>query len=157
MLHLAQVQKNPTSGNRELQILAYQVDKSVWELDKSIVIPLQDSVSFPEGTLVLWDKNSDNNSLSNLQPATDWILNLIQKYLNKDTVDSQLVAAEQAKIEQWRQEITVQNLELNRRFLEIETRREQLQELEQSLKQDREQLQLWAASLQKKESEMMEH
>ena len=157
MLHLAQVQKNPTSGNRELQILAYQVDKSVWKLDESTVIPLQDSISFPEGTLVLWDKNSDNNSLSNLQPATDWILNLIQKYLNKDTVDSQLVASEQAKIEQWRQEITVQNLELNRRFLEIETRREQLQELEQSLKQDREKLQSWAASLQKKESEMMEH
>ena len=157
MLHLAQVQKNPTSGNRELQILAYQVDKSVWKLDESTVIPLQDSISFPEGTLVLWDKNFDNNSLSNLQPAKDWILNLVQKYLNKDTVDSQLVASEQAKIEQWRQEITVQNLELNRRFLEIETRREQLQELEQSLKHDREQLQLWAASLQQKQSEMMEH
>lgn len=156
MLHLAQVQKNSTSGNRELRILAYQVDKTVWELDKSTVVPLQDSVSFPEGTLVLWDKNPDNNSLSNLQPAKDWIVNLVQKHLTKDAVDSQLVAAEQAKIEQWRQEITVQNLELNRRFLEIETRREQLQELEQSLKQDREQLQLWAASLQKKESEMME-
>lgn len=156
MLHLGQVQKNSTSGNRELQILAYQVDKSVWELDKSTVIPLQDSVSFPEGTLVLWDKTADNNSLSNLQPAKDWILNLVQKYLTKDAVDSQLVAAEQAKIEQWRQEVTVQNLELNRRFLEVETRREQLQELEQSLKQDREQLQLWAASLQKKQSEIME-
>jgi hypothetical protein len=157
MLHLAQVQKNSTSGNRELQILACQIDKSVWKLDKSTAIPLKDFVSFPEGALVLLDKNPDNNTINNLQPAKDWILNLVQKYLTKDAVDSQLLAAEQSKIEQWRQEITVQNLELNRQFLEIETRREQLQELEQSLKHDREQLQLWAASLQQKQSEMMEH
>lgn len=171
MLHLAQVQKNSTSGNRELQVLAYQVDRSAWKLDRSLVIPLEDSVSLPEGMLVLWDKNSDCNLIDNLQPATDWILNLVREHLTaegsqqrasswqdaerltKDAVDRQMVALEQAKIEQWRQEMTVQNLELNRRFLEIETRREQLQELEQSLKQDREQLQLWAASLQKKQSE----
>lgn len=156
MLHLAQIQKNSTSGNRELQILACQIDKSVWKLARSTPIPLEDFVSFPEGMLVLLDKNPDN-TINNLQPAKDWILNLIQKYLTKDTLDSQLLAAEQSKIEQWRQEITVQNLELNRRFLEIETRREQLQELEQSLKHDRERLQLWAASLQQKQSEMMEH
>ena len=146
MLHLAQVQKNPTSGNLELQIIASQIDDSVWEVDNSTIIPLTEEISLVESVLVLLEKESDN-SITKIQPATDWILSLLQKHFTKNAISPQLVAAEQSKIEEWRQEITVQNLELNRRFLEIETRREQLQELEQSLKQEQEQLQLMANRL----------
>lgn len=146
MLHLAQVQKNPTSGNLELQIIASQIDDSVWEVNNSAIIPLTEEISLVESALVLLEKESDN-SITKIQPATDWILSLLQKHFTKNAISPQLVAAEQSKIEEWRQEITVQNLELNRRFLEIETRREQLQELEQSLKQEQEQLQLMANRL----------
>jgi hypothetical protein len=146
MLNLAQVQKNQTSGKLELQVLAYQVDENVWEVDNSIIIPLIEETSLIEGALVLLEKEA-NNAIFSIKPATDWILSLLQKHLTKNAVSPQFVAAEQSKIEEWRQEITVQNLELNRRFLEIETRREQLQELEQSLKQEQEQLQLMADRL----------
>jgi hypothetical protein len=146
MLNLAQVQKNQTSGKLELQILAYQIDESIWEVDNSTVIPLIEETSLIEGALVLLEKEA-NNAIFSIKPATDWILSLLQKHLTKNAVSPQFVAAEQSKIEEWRQEITVQNLELNRRFLEIETRREQLQELEQSLKQEQEQLQLMADRL----------
>ncbi|VEP11923.1 conserved hypothetical protein [Hyella patelloides LEGE 07179] len=146
MLHLAQVQKNPTSGNLELQVIASQIDDSVWEVDNSTLIPLTEEISLVESALVLLEKESDN-SITKIQPATDWILSLLQKHFTKNAISPQLVAAEQSKIEEWRQEITVQNLELNRRFLEIETRREQLQELEQSLKHEQEQLQLMANRL----------
>lgn len=140
MLNLAQVQKNPTSDKLQLQILAYQIDDSVWEVDNSTIIPLMEQTYLIEGALVLLEKETDN-VITNIKPATDWILSLLQKYLTKNAISPQFIAAEQSKIEEWRQEITVQNLELNRRFLEIETRREQLQELEQSLKQEQEKLQ----------------
>lgn len=151
MLNLAQVQKNPNSGKLELQILAYQIDDSVWEVDNSTVIPLAEPNSLIEGSLVLLEKEADN-VIFNIKPATDWVLSLLQKHLTKNSVSPQFIAAEQLKIEEWRQEITVQNLELNRRFLEIETRREQLQELEQSLKQEQEQLQLMADRLKQGQS-----
>ena len=154
MLHLAQVQKNSASGNLELQILAHQIDDDVWQVDNSTVIPLIEATTFSEGILVLLEKESDNTIIS-IQPAKDWVLSVLQKYLTKNAVNPQLLAEEQSKIEQWRQEITVQNLDLNRRFLEIETRREQLQELEQSLKHSQEQLQLLANSLQHKKSDRL--
>lgn len=153
MLHLAQVQKNQTSSKLELQILAYQIDDSVWEVDNSTIIPLIEQAALLEGALVLLEKEPDN-VITNIQPAKDWILSLLQKHHTKNAVNAQFIAAEQSKIEQWRQEITVQNLELNRRFLEIETRREQLQELEQSLKQDQEQLQLEATRLQQQSDKL---
>ena len=152
MLNLAQVQKNSTSNDLELQILAYQIDDGVWKFDNSTVLHPADTASLAEGTLVLLERSSDNR-INNIQPAKDWILSLLQKHFKQGQIDHQLVAAEQSKIEQWRQEITVQNLELNRRFLEIETRREQLQELEQSLKKDRQQLQELANSLKKEDFE----
>lgn len=146
MLNLAQVQKNPNSKNLELRILAYQIDDEVWEVNNSTIIAVEETNSLMEGMLVLFEKEA-NNLISNIRPATEWIVSVLQKYLTKNAFDSKFIAAEQLKVEQWRQEITVQNLELNRRFLEIETRREQLQELEQSLKQEQEQLQLMADRL----------
>jgi type I site-specific restriction-modification system R (restriction) subunit len=151
MLNLAQVQKNPTSGKLELQILAYQIDDSVWEVNNSSIITVKEQTSLIEGALVLLEKEADN-VITNIKPATDWILSLLQKHLTKNAVNPQFIAAEQSKIEEWRQEITVQNLELNRRFLEIETRREQLQELEQALKQEQEQLQLMANRLKQEQA-----
>ena len=151
MLHLAQVQKNSTSGNLQLQILAHQIDDDVWQVENSTIIPLTEATTFLEGTLVLVEKESDH-TISSIQPAKDWVLSLLQKHLTKNAVNHQFLAEEQSKVEQWRQEITVQNLELNRQFLEIETRREQLQELEQSLKHDQERLQLLANHLEQKKS-----
>ena len=139
MLNLAQVQKNPNSGNIELQILAHQIDDRTWEVDcAATILPVEENTLL-EGTLVLFDKESDD-IISSIQPAKDWILNLLQNHLSRNAINPQLIAAEQIKIEKWRQEITIQNLELNRKVLELETRREQLQELEQSLKQERKKL-----------------
>ena len=141
MLNLAQVQKNPTSGKLELQVLAYQVADRVWEVDNSTTVSLAAEHPLQEGSLVLFDKSSDL-IVGNIQPATDWILDLLQEYLTKNAISPEFIATEQNKIEQWRQEITIQNLELNRKVLELETRREQLQELEQSLEQEKERLEI---------------
>lgn len=139
MLHLAQIQRNTTSGEMELQLLAHQRADFVWEVGNSESLPLAKDSFLGEGAMVLVECG-DNRQIVNIQEAKDWILSILQKYLTKNARDSQFVEAEQSKVEQWRQEITAQSLELNRRSLEIETRREQLQELEQTLKQDKEEL-----------------
>ena len=139
MLHLAQVQINSISGEIQLQVLARQESEYVWEVNNSETLLLAKETSLCEGVLVLVEMDGDQQIIST-QEAKDWILSILQQHLTKNAINPQFIAAEQSKIEQWRQEITAQNLELNRRALEIETRREQLQELEQALKQDREEL-----------------
>lgn len=139
MLYLAQVQTNPNSEETQLQLLAYQKSEYVWEVDNLEALMLTKETSLYPGVLVLVETGNEGQIVS-IQEAKDWILSLLQQYLTKNAINPQFVEAEQHKIEQWRQEITVQNLELNRRALEIETRREQLQELEQELKRYREDL-----------------
>lgn len=139
MLNLAQVKKNLVSGQLELQIIASQLKDDNWEIAESDILPMPENMVVAEGLLLLLEREADQR-ISSLKPVKDWILEILKIHLSHEQ-SSQLVAAEQLKIEKWRQEMTVQNLELNRRFLEIETRREQLQELEQTLKQEQERLQ----------------
>ena len=146
MLNLAQVKKNLASGQLEMQILASQMDDDSWEVAETDLLPMQENMVLPEGILVLLERDSERR-ISGIKPVKDWILDILKVHLSCNN-GSQLVAAEQLKIERWRQEMTVQNLELNRRFLEIETRREQLQELEQTLKQEQERLEVLAQKFQ---------
>ncbi len=139
MLHLAQVQINPTSGEIQLQVLARQESEYVWKVGISDTLLLAKESSLGEGVLVLVEMG-ENQQIISVQEAKDWVLSILQQHLTKNAINSQFIEAEQSKVEQWRQEITAQNLELNRRALEIETRREQLQELEQALKRDRKEL-----------------
>ena len=146
MLNLAQFKKSLTSGQLEMQILASQMDDDSWEVAETDLLPMQENMVLPEGILVLLERDSERR-ISGIKPVKDWILDILKVHLSCNN-GSQLVAAEQLKIERWRQEMTVQNLELNRRFLEIETRREQLQELEQTLKQEQESLEVLAQKFQ---------
>lgn len=154
MLNLAQVQIDSTSGKTQLQVLARQISEHIWEVATSDTLSLAKESSLGEGVLVLVELSEDRQIIS-IQEAKDWILTILQQHLTKNAIDHQFIIDEQSKVEQWRQEITAQNLELNRRALEIETRREQLQELEQTLKQDREELirqqQKLAESIQQKQ------
>ncbi|MGK7937091.1 MAG: hypothetical protein AB4206_15065 [Xenococcaceae cyanobacterium] len=139
MLHLAQVQQNSTSGEMELKLLACQKSENVWHIGESQCLPLADPSSWGEGALVLVECGNQGQ-IVNIKEAKDLVLSLLAKSHDNNIITPQFVEAEQAKVEQWRQEITSHSLELNRRALEIETRREQLQELEQILKQDQEKL-----------------
>ena len=139
MLYLARVQNQPISEEIQLQLLARQESEYVWSLDNSETLLLTKESSLCEGVLVLVEVDSKQQIVS-IQDAKEWVLSILQQYLTKNAIDPQFVEAEQSKVEKWRQEVAAQNLELNRRALEIETRREQLQELEQDLKRDREEL-----------------
>ncbi|MEN9870839.1 MAG: hypothetical protein RLZZ171_1827 [Cyanobacteriota bacterium] len=139
MLYLAQVEINPNSAEIQLQVLARQESEYVWSVDNSQTLFLTKESSLCGGVLVLVEIGQEQQIIS-IQDAKEWILSILQQYLTKNAINPQFIEVEQSKVEKWRQEITAQNLDLNRRALEIETRREQLQELEQELKRDREEL-----------------
>ncbi|MEL6929900.1 MAG: hypothetical protein AAFO95_14840 [Cyanobacteria bacterium J06600_6] len=146
MLYLAQVKIDPDSGEIQLQVLARQESEYVWSLDNSQTILLTRESSLGAGVMVLVEIGQEQQIIS-IQEAKEWILTILQQYLSTNAINPQFIQTEQSKVEKWRQEITAQNLELNRRALEIETRREQLQELEQELKRDREELNILQAKL----------
>jgi hypothetical protein len=158
MLYLAQVNRNPTSEGGSLpggslQLLARQQDDGGWCVGDREIVSLKQDHSHPAGVLVFIELGRDGEILT-IREATDWILELIEKFLSPEVITPEFVQREELRIEQWRQEITVQSLELTRRNLEIETRRDQLQELEDSLKQERERLDLRAAQLQQRQKEL---
>lgn len=140
MLYLAQVHQNKVSGQRELQLLAYRQSEQVWQVMGGENIPLELEQQWGEGVLVLVELGN-NQQILDLKPAKDWVVYLVQRHLSAATaITPEFLQQEEARIEQWRQQMTAQSLELTRRQLEIETQREQLQELETSLKQEREKL-----------------
>ncbi|MBZ8181941.1 hypothetical protein [Oscillatoria salina] len=157
MLHLAQVQKNPTSGTMELELLAYRKEaENLWEIGaaegfqspiaiEKLAIPIAsaDTVSLAkeyfqhEGLLVLVEMSGDREIIS-VKEAKDWLVGLVQKYLSRELLTPEFLEQEEARVEQWRQDLTQQSQELTRRNLEIETRQEQIQQLEENLKLEKE-------------------
>jgi hypothetical protein len=141
MLYLAQVNKNLTSGAIELQVLARQQSDNIWAIDTSEVLSIGKENNLCEALLVLVELD-ENKQIVEVKNAKDWVINLVQQYLSVSSITPEFVREEQARIEEWRQEITAQSLDLTRRYLEVETQREQIQELEASLKIEKEKLEL---------------
>jgi hypothetical protein len=79
---------------------------------------------------------SENYEILSIQQAKDWVLDLVQKYLTIE-VNPTFLQEEAERVEQWRQDLTLQSQDLTRRNLELEARREQLQTLEEELKQEK--------------------
>ena len=132
MLHLAQVKKNPNSGEMELLLLARQSTQNVWEIISDEIIPCKILMGFADGALVLV-KLGNNQEILELEQAKDWVMGLVETYLTHGAITPEWVEKEQEKVEQWRQEITAKSLDLTRRQLELETQKEHLQELEGKL------------------------
>lgn len=137
MRYLAQVYHNQDSNVAYLKLLAHEESAYTWKVLKD-----ERSISLakhPKGlptnlsSLVLAELSGD--TITHLEDATHWLLELIQNYLTIGVTPAFLkVEAERA--EQWRQSLTLQSQELGRRALELETRLGQIQELEEKLKQE---------------------
>ncbi len=122
--------------------MAVEESKLQWTLCHEKFIPLDNSNNFAEGTLILVELN-ENNQIIRLRDVKDWILNLVREYLVEGHSNPTLninISEEQARIEKWRQELTSQSQDITRIRLEIETRREELQELERTLNWEKEKL-----------------
>ncbi|MBD2464116.1 hypothetical protein H6G89_24245 [Oscillatoria sp. FACHB-1407] len=144
MLYLAQVHTNDVGGKTSLKLLAQHQSEHAWAvLTQPEVVYSTEASDYNEGTLVLVELSS-TKQIKSLENATPWLLNVIEQYLSLDITPA-LLEQEVQRAEQWRQSLTLQSQELGRRSLEMEARRDQIQELEENLKQDRKQLELLAA------------
>jgi len=134
MLYLAQVQKQGSTGEPKLRLIAQQDSGYTWALiPQAEVISAKQAEEWSEGLLVLVDLAPDYQILT-IKDATDWVLDLVKVYL-KSGITPDLLLEEQQRLEQGLQSLTLEKLELSRRLLELEARREEIQELEAKLQQ----------------------
>ncbi|AFZ48635.1 hypothetical protein Cyast_2692 [Cyanobacterium stanieri PCC 7202] len=140
MLHLAQVVENSLSQKLELHLLAMEESPNQWNFcnEKYIILPEDNNLS--KGLLLLVEIN-ENQEIVRYRNAKDWLLNIVRDYLIHGVENnSDFFLQEQARIEKWRQELTSESQDLTRIRLEIEARREELQQLEHNLSLEREKL-----------------
>ncbi|MCC3405316.1 MAG: hypothetical protein JGK17_06915 [Microcoleus sp. PH2017_10_PVI_O_A] len=149
MLYLAQVQKKEISGEISLQLLACQNSDDTWAMlfqETVLTLPPDfDRNVLNEGMLVLAHLG-ENSKVLHIQSATNWVLELVQKYLTTGFTPD-FLQQEAQKAEGWRQSLTLQSQELSRRSIEVEARREQIQNLEAKLQQEKELLESTIAQL----------
>lgn len=131
MLHLAQVIKSHCVNELELQQLACETQRNCWQKESGKFYP-ETLEEFNEGSLVLVEVD-ENQQIVKIESAKDWIVNIVLQSFNESRLTAEFIEQEEARIEQWRQQMTTKNLELTRRQLEIETQREQIQAIEESL------------------------
>jgi predicted ATP-grasp superfamily ATP-dependent carboligase len=139
MLHLAQVQQNQISEEPELRILATQESNNSWVLTtKEQILPSPHGKGLSEGLLVLVETNNQQE-ITNIQSARNWVLDFVEKYLTLGITPG-FLEQEAERIEEWRQDLTLQSQELGRRQWEMEARREQIQSLEEEVKRKQKEL-----------------
>lgn len=154
MLHLAQVQTTDAGGKTSLQLLAQQTSEYSWTVLAAPETVLTIVNDYQGGSLILVEL-SDTGEILSAEPATAWLLNLIEQYLSSGITPS-LLEQEAQRAEQWRQSLTLQSQELGRRSLEMEARRDQIQDLEENLKKEKTQLELMATETQARWSQIQD-
>lgn len=129
-----------------LRLLAQQKAEHAWTVlpDEDCDLWI-DSEEYNEGALILVEL-SPTRQVQNLYDATQWVLQMIEQYLVAGVTPASL-QEEVQRAEQWRQSLTLQSQELGRRALEMEARRDQIQELEENLKQEKQALDIITAQL----------
>ena len=139
MLYLAQVQKKEILGEISLQLMACQNSDETWAMlfEQTVLTVPPDFAQnvLNEGVLVLADIG-ENSLILNIQAATNWVLELVDKYLTTGFTPD-FLQLEAQKAEDWRQSLTLQSQELSRRSIEVEARREQIQNLEAKLQEEK--------------------
>jgi hypothetical protein len=142
MLHLAQIEKNESSSETTLRLLACQRSEYAWAVlpnQESLAVDLVDHLTtYGDLALVLVDL-SETKQVLDVQNAKDWIIGIIQNFLLSGITPA-FLQEEADRAEQWRQMLTLQNQDLDRRALELEARREQLEQLEETLKREKKQI-----------------
>jgi hypothetical protein len=135
MLYLAQVQNRGIPDTLDLVLLACQKAEHAWvvlnEPARKVIDSPLSAIDYSDGLLVLAEITDDHQVVS-LVNAKDWVLTIIQQFLSSG-ITPEFLRQETERAEQWRQSLTLQSQEVDRRAIELEARREQIQELEENL------------------------
>lgn len=145
MLHLAQVTQTDPGGKVKLQLLAQQKAEHAWVILTQEDCSLWYNADYCLGALVLLELSS-TKQVQHISDATGWVLEMIEQYLSLGVTPA-ILQEEVQRAEQWRQSLTLQSQEIGRRALEVEARRDQIQELEENLKAEKQKLEEIGAEL----------
>jgi small-conductance mechanosensitive channel len=141
MRYLAKVERATTFlEGAVVRLLARQLDEYLWEKvlkEKTLEtdIPLQ----VGEGAMVLVQLDETDTKIIAAEDAMPWVLVLVEQFLSQG-ITPEFLAQEAERAEQWRQSLTLESQEVERRALETAARRNQIQELERNIKLMREEL-----------------
>jgi hypothetical protein len=153
MRYLAQVTKKGFSGDAELRLIARQKLGYAWTvLAEPESLPCGPTDGFGEGAFVLVTISETRQILA-LENAKDWLSEIIQLFLMNDITPT-FLQEEAERAEQWRQTLTLQSQDLDRRALELEARREQLEQLEETLKREKKQMESLAIQCKEQSQEL---
>ncbi|GAB4369075.1 MAG: hypothetical protein Kow00121_08730 [Elainellaceae cyanobacterium] len=136
-----------------LQLLALQKAEHAWAvLNENNSHFWVEADEYNEGALVLVEL-TPTKQVQHIHDAAHWVLEIIEQYLTLG-VNPASLQEEVQRAEQWRQSLTLQSQELGRRNLEIEARRDQIQELEESLKHEKQAVDEIMAQLKKASAQL---
>ena len=156
MLYLAEVQKKTGfigSGKPEFKLLACQRGENSWTAvpgDETISAP--DDATYGAGALVMVEL-TNNRQIQRHYEAGRSLVSILQTFSNL----SKKSKTQEEEIEQWKQSLTFQSQELNRRELELEARQEQVEQAEADVEQlegQRQELQSLKDTLQQQQEEL---
>ncbi len=150
MRYLAKIERASFLGNTVLQPLARQVDEYLWEtIPDHAAIETDITVGIGNGALVLATVEQQNEQLqvTAIDDVVPWLLHLLEQFLSQG-ITPDFLTKEAERAEQWRQSLTLESQEVERRALETAARRDEIQELERNLKVAR-------AELEQREAEFL--
>ncbi|NER78624.1 MAG: hypothetical protein F6K42_03420 [Leptolyngbya sp. SIO1D8] len=133
MLYLAEVQKKTGfigGGKAEFKLLACQRGETWTSVSKDEIIAAPDDATYGAGALVMVEL-SNNRQIQRHYDAGRPLVGILQNFSNQ----AKKSKTSEEEIEQWKQSLTFQSQELNRRELELETRQEQVEQAEADLEQ----------------------
>lgn len=153
MLCLAQVETEQSADTLELRILARQRSEYAWAIaNEQDTFSCAKVTQHAEGSLVLLTL-SDTHEVLEISDVKGWLLDIVSTLLVTG-VTPQFLQQEFERAEQWRQNLTLQSQDLDRRALELEARREQLEQLEETLKREKKQMESLAAQYREQNQEL---
>lgn len=132
MLYLAEVQKQKggllgSGAKTELKLLACQRTDQNWSTVSEEVISAEEASKLNDGALVLVEINP-NRQVQRIQEAGRPLVNILQNFSRQ----VEKFKNKEDEIDQWKQSLTFQAQELNRREMDMEARLEQLQQMEEA-------------------------
>jgi hypothetical protein len=148
MQYLAKVESAASDNRPALRLLARHIKGYMWErLADERVVTMAEAFSLATGSLVLVKLDDNDEYGVAAEDATPWVMDLIDTFLAQG-VTPRTLEQEVERAEQWRQSLTLESQEVDRRTLETTARRDEIQELEKSLKLERIELERREAELQ---------
>lgn len=130
MLYLAEVLRKARvigGGRPELKLLACQRSELSWSaVSGEEIIPAPDDVSYNAGALIMVELSAGKQVQRHAEAGRQ-LVSILQNFSRLQ----EKAKTQEEEIEQWKQSLTYQSQELNRREMEIEAAQEQLQQMDE--------------------------